>query len=438
MDNCTSPNQKGITMNLNKNILMTRAFNSEKMIISIDDVERGLACHCTCFVCGSELIAKKGDKKKHHFAHSVDCKCDWSGETELHLLAKEVLQIDKQVAFTHLTLDGIPHKINVPFVLVEQEVKLGNLKPDIIGTTINQESMIIEICVTHPCTKSKIINYQKKSINALEISLPPTLLDGVQFIDIDFVREAIKKATIKCVSMNPLSTFFKEITDYNVGIISKQGDDLRVIRNEIFAAKKLLHQVNTDVLASQWQYTQLTSENHKLENSINDWSVTQRETVEKQQRYEYQLNQEIESHKHVIEYREAQKHYALLTEQLKQSYNTEIGKANARIVTYEEDLKKKFSDHPINKEVKRVQLELEKYEYIKKELLADGKILSVEEYIIELNGRYEKQFRTLENHWLIIERLKPTLQTPSFLNSSNTRLPDPVIIKYNTYKNKRN
>ncbi len=72
---------------IHKSILMTRAFNHEGKIVSINDVERGRACQCTCVVCGYGLIARQGSENKHSFAHDVDCKCNcnWSGETELHI-----------------------------------------------------------------------------------------------------------------------------------------------------------------------------------------------------------------------------------------------------------------------------------------------------------------------------------------------------------------
>ena len=49
---------------MHQNILMTRAFNNEGEIVSIDKVERGRACQCTCIVCSSGLIARQGSEKK--------------------------------------------------------------------------------------------------------------------------------------------------------------------------------------------------------------------------------------------------------------------------------------------------------------------------------------------------------------------------------------
>ncbi|WP_299022812.1 competence protein CoiA family protein [uncultured Photobacterium sp.] len=408
-------------MKKHKSILMTRAFNDEGKIVPIHEVERGRACHCTCIVCGSGLIAKKGDEKKHHFAHDVDCTCDWTGETELHLLAKEVLQNDKKVSFTHLALDGVPYKINVPFISVEQEVQLGHLKPDIMGTTADGDSILIEICVTHPCEEAKIHHYRKQGMNAIEIALPPTLLDDVQVLDLNFVRRAINAADIRCISLNPLSEFCKRIAEHNQRVISKQGDELRSIRKEI--------------RDSQRQFNQLSRKKSELQNTVQDWEVVASDIYQRAQQYRHQLNQEIESQQHVREYRKAKKNYDQLSEQLQRDYDKEVAKANEDIEKYEENLRKKARDHILNREVTRLRNEVERLETLRKELRVDGRLLSVDEYIQKLDARYENRFTELENNWLVLERLRPELQKPDFVKPENRRLPDLPI--YNKYKQVR-
>lgn len=39
-------------------MLMKIALNAEQQIVHIDQVQRGLACNCTCFECGETVIAK--------------------------------------------------------------------------------------------------------------------------------------------------------------------------------------------------------------------------------------------------------------------------------------------------------------------------------------------------------------------------------------------
>ena len=70
----------------NKDVTITHGLN-EGELVSIADVESGLKCNCTCTKCGEPLVAKKGEVKDHHFAHSVDSDC--SGETIKHIMAKQ-------------------------------------------------------------------------------------------------------------------------------------------------------------------------------------------------------------------------------------------------------------------------------------------------------------------------------------------------------------
>ena len=56
----------------------------------IEDVESGLKCGCTCPSCGEPLVAKKGTKRMHHFAHHAGENCEYGYETSLHLAAKEI------------------------------------------------------------------------------------------------------------------------------------------------------------------------------------------------------------------------------------------------------------------------------------------------------------------------------------------------------------
>ena len=58
--------------------------------ISIEDADRGLKCGCVCPACGEPLVAKKGTKVMHHFAHHSGSTCEYGYETSLHLMAKDI------------------------------------------------------------------------------------------------------------------------------------------------------------------------------------------------------------------------------------------------------------------------------------------------------------------------------------------------------------
>ena len=62
----------------------------------INDVQRGLECNCICPECNDTLIARKGDKRTHHFAHASSSDTPNEscclGETIIHMLGKEVIR----------------------------------------------------------------------------------------------------------------------------------------------------------------------------------------------------------------------------------------------------------------------------------------------------------------------------------------------------------
>lgn len=57
----------------------------------VDDVPRGKACACYCADCHAELIARQGEVRVHHFAHSDRRDCRHALETSLLGMAMSVL-----------------------------------------------------------------------------------------------------------------------------------------------------------------------------------------------------------------------------------------------------------------------------------------------------------------------------------------------------------
>ena len=41
-------------------------------MVSVDEVERGLACNCKCPSCDGRLVARKADVNAHHFAKNKE------------------------------------------------------------------------------------------------------------------------------------------------------------------------------------------------------------------------------------------------------------------------------------------------------------------------------------------------------------------------------
>lgn len=95
--------------------------------IHISDALRGKHEY-TCPICGTEMIAKKGTKRTHHFAHLGDYACDeWSANK----------------SEWHLQMQGL-------FPKEAQEVVLE----------ANGEKHIADVCLTKPCGQKLVIEFQ--------------------------------------------------------------------------------------------------------------------------------------------------------------------------------------------------------------------------------------------------------------------------------------
>lgn len=158
--------------------------------VHISDVESGLKCGCTCPACGESLIARKGTKVTHHFAHKSTVECEYGYQTSLHLAAKEIIAANKQIRVPslYLTFPGTYRRIlleeeqviNVSEVILEK--KISDIIPDILLVT-DIGRIIVEIFVTH-----EIDDEKKKKIKRLDI---PTIEINLSKMDRDITKESL-------------------------------------------------------------------------------------------------------------------------------------------------------------------------------------------------------------------------------------------------------
>ncbi|MBV5336726.1 MAG: hypothetical protein J0653_01610, partial [Deltaproteobacteria bacterium] len=82
---------------------MTRYFNGHQIPFAVDadgvprsveEVERGLACKCTCPQCKAPLVANKGERrlKVWHFSHKANTQCAGALERSLHVAVKALIE----------------------------------------------------------------------------------------------------------------------------------------------------------------------------------------------------------------------------------------------------------------------------------------------------------------------------------------------------------
>ena len=65
--------------------------------VHISEVESGQACQCNCAACGQPLEARKGTRRKHHFAHRSNYECLYAYEVSVFKAVEKILTEKKQL-----------------------------------------------------------------------------------------------------------------------------------------------------------------------------------------------------------------------------------------------------------------------------------------------------------------------------------------------------
>lgn len=148
-------------------------------IVSIDEVQSGKECGCVCPACGDELIARKGEKRMHHFAHRSNEDCEYGYESSLHLAAKDILSRSEKMVippvYVEFPRSGKPKELiskerKISIDDVELEKRFDDIIPDIVVDS-GDEHFFIEIYVTHPIDDEKLKKLKEKKISTIEIDL---------------------------------------------------------------------------------------------------------------------------------------------------------------------------------------------------------------------------------------------------------------------------
>lgn len=199
-------------------MLMKIALNAEQQIVHIDQVQRGLACNCTCFECGETVIAKQGDVKEHHFAHvSNKESCDIQTESILHKYAKQVIEQEQK-----LYLPSLSHTNEITaelwhFEQVKLEQNIGAIRPDLIATSNHDELLFIEIAVTSFIDKHKAKLIEQLGIKTVEIDLSMLLKN-----DLTIPSDEVKNFILNDIQ-NKTWIFPKVDTHINTATVSHQN-----------------------------------------------------------------------------------------------------------------------------------------------------------------------------------------------------------------------
>lgn len=162
----------------------------------ISQVPGGLACGCICPACERTVVARKGTKTVHHFAHyGTGNGCGRGAETNAHIWAKEVLAREKRIMLPAVAAQQGRERLQLhaprlfTFADAHLEKALGDIVPDVILTTRDGRRLLVEVLVTHRCGPDKISKLRAESLPTVEVDLGAWRTSGD--------RAAIEKALIE-------------------------------------------------------------------------------------------------------------------------------------------------------------------------------------------------------------------------------------------------
>lgn len=202
---------------MEKRILLPFAVKNEALV-HISEVASGRRSDCLCPACHKSLIARKGEKVAHHFAHDAGSNC--SVETALHSLAKRLIYDGVQRALSagesiqlrwKCSKCGDQHVGNLlkrsKAVRLEQD--LCEARPDVLLLDDTGRAIAaIEVVVTHVPKPEVRDFYARKHITLVKIRIPDLAflesLRDLKELHADEVTACLRKKCPYCKT--PLKT----------------------------------------------------------------------------------------------------------------------------------------------------------------------------------------------------------------------------------------
>ncbi len=171
-------------------------------------VDGGLACACHCPGCGRQLLAKKGQSQRWHFAHYQGGGDEYCYETAVHKMAKQVLLAGHQVELpTWKRIAGLfdldqqlqqeilarPAR-RWEYTRAREEVWMVGMRPDVVleddhATTV---PLLVEVKVSNAVGHEKAALVRKRGWAMIEIDL--SKLDADSVLDKAFERAVLQEA----------------------------------------------------------------------------------------------------------------------------------------------------------------------------------------------------------------------------------------------------
>ena len=140
-------------------------------MVTIEEVEGGLSCGCTCPGCGDSLVAKRGQVRAHHFAHLGGSGNESCRETALHAFVKQVLVEAESLVIPRAATHG---EVELAVVDAKEEAGTSGGRTVDVLLTLRDENgrdhrIGVEVCVTHASDEDRVRAYRKHGLPLLEI-----------------------------------------------------------------------------------------------------------------------------------------------------------------------------------------------------------------------------------------------------------------------------
>jgi ssDNA-binding Zn-finger/Zn-ribbon topoisomerase 1 len=192
-----------------KDLLYSTALNSAGELIPIDTAETGQVYACP--ICQGQMIPRKGEKKRHHFAHKAltdNCtpesvlhysfKRMMAQKIEAHIASQEPLRITWGCRYC---LEIHTGNLIKKTARVEFEYDLGSCRPDIALLDASGKVIaVIEVVVTHE-PEPKVIDYyeqQKIGLVIFRLKSEADLSKISSSMDPDDVQSCLNPTCKRC------------------------------------------------------------------------------------------------------------------------------------------------------------------------------------------------------------------------------------------------
>lgn len=174
---------------------------TDGLLVSPEEVPRGLACACVCPGCNHAVQARHGTERVWHFAHAKASDCAGAYEKSVHEAAKQMLRDRKElllpaVAVTVQAVDAfhrIQRETETIFDATHMTLEtckpgqvIEDVSPDLVGT-LRGRQLLIEVRVFHRLMPEKLVRLKRTGLAVLEIDLS-------EFKKMQATRERLEEA----------------------------------------------------------------------------------------------------------------------------------------------------------------------------------------------------------------------------------------------------